>query len=278
MKNFHHRVNPVRWVALMGLASMAVSASAQIALTNPSYVGANNYVNDFNGGSTYSVKWNGRDTLNDGTNSFQAYCIDPKTGYQWGQSVYTTASLSSFLTTTLSDGKTGYQQEFASSSYTGLSYTAQAVATVQNNLVNLFSHAYTDVGSSQVKAQAFAYVVWEIMGDAVSSTSRTSGALRSAGLDTTMNGDALELQIDAYLAALSSNSWGNVNGANLLATTNYTYTVYYDPTPHTAQNFLTVTPGTGTPTNGTVPVPGSLALAGLGLMGLASVQRRKAKR
>ena len=60
MKNFHHRVNPVRWVALMGLASMAVSASAQIALTNPSYVGANNYVNDFNGGSTYSVKWNGR--------------------------------------------------------------------------------------------------------------------------------------------------------------------------------------------------------------------------
>lgn len=276
MKNFNHRVYTVRWVALMGLAGLAVSASAQIALTNPSYVGANNYVNDFNGGSTYAVKWNGRDTLNDGTTSFQAYCIDPKTGYQWGQSVYTTASLSSFLTTPLANGQTGYQQEFASSGYAGLSYTAQAVATVQSNLVSLFSHAYNDVQANQVKAQAFAYVVWEIMGDTVSATSRTSGALRSAGLDSTMNGDALEVQIDAYLAALSSNSWASVNGANLSTTTNYTYTVYYDPTPHTAQNFLTVTPASGTPTGGTVPVPGSLALAGLGLIGLAGTQRRKA--
>jgi len=282
MKNSKFRVNPVCWAALVGLTCFAASASAQTALTNPSYSGGWGYVNDFNGGSTYTEDWTGRDTLNDGTKSFQGYCIDPKTGYQWGQSVYTTASLANFMTTPLSGGLTGYQQQFAASQYAdwNLAYSAQNAATVQSNLVSLFSHAYADSQASDLKAQAFGYVVWEIMGDTVSSSSRTSGALRSSGSDATSyavgsgSRDSLEIQIDAYFAALSNNSWTLVNGVNLSTATNYTYTVYYDPASHEAQNFLTVTPGTG----GTVPVPGSLALAGLGLMGLVRVQRRRAGR
>jgi len=283
MNHFNRRVNPVRWVALMGLAGMAISATAQTALTNPSYVGGWGYVNDFNGGSSYSQDWTGRDTLNDGTKSFQGYCIDPKTGYQWGQSVYTTASLANFLGTPLSGGLTGYQQQFAATQYAdwNLAYTAQTnTAAVLSNLTNLFSHAYADSMTSDLKAEAFGYVVWEIMGDTVAANSRTTGALRSSGSDATSyavgsaSRDTLEVQIDAYFAALSSASWSNVNGANLSTATNYTYTVYYDPAPHAAQNFLTVTPSTG---GGSVPVPGSLALAGLGLMGVAGAQRRKAK-
>jgi hypothetical protein len=154
---------------------------------------------------------------------------------------------------------------------------------VKNELVSLYSHAYADSLTSILKAQAFAYVVWEIMGDAINASSRTTGAIQSAGTSLTLTGtaDPLEGQIDAYLAALSSNSWTAVNGANLSTATTYAYTVYYDPattaSPHQAQNFLVVTPGSGGATGGTVPVPGSLALAGLGLIGLAGVQRRKTK-
>lgn len=282
MNLFSLRVNAAALVAGLALTGMVAPASAQIAVSDQGILGGSIYVNDFFGGSTYSQLVIGPHNLSDGTKQFQAYCIDPFTGYQWGQSVYSTASLSSFLNTKLSDGNTAYQQQFASYGAGVTGYAIQSATTVLNNLTNLYSHAYGDGMSSALKQTAFAYVVWEIMGDTIAANSRTTGAARSSGLDTALNAvgsgsrDALETQIDAYMAALSSNSWTSVNNANLTATTNYTYTVYYDAAPHTAQNFLTVSPATGGGTGGTVPEPGSLVLAGLGLVGLLRLKQRKA--
>lgn len=259
-----------------------VAAGAQtITLTNPGPdKGRTNYVNNFNGGTSYSASWTGADWVSDGTSTFWAYCIDPKTGTKWGQAnTYASASLNSFLNTPLNNtnpASTGYQQQMSGVGYGGLSYSIQNTALVETSLMSLFSHAYDDSLTSATKAAAFGFAVWEIMGQ--SSYSRTSGALRSAGSDATSyavgsaSRDSLEVQIDAYLSALTANSWANVNGADLSAATSYIYTVYYDPTTHTAQNFIKVTP---TPA---VPEPATLALVGAALLGMTSVSRRRARR
>lgn len=258
------------------LVLFQVAAGAQtITLTNPGPdKGATNYVNDFNGGTSYSAKWTGADWVSDGTSTFWAYCIDPKTTTKWGQAnTYASASLNSFLNTPLNNtnpASTGYQQQMSGGGYGGLSYSIQNTALVETSLMSLFSHAYDDSLTTATKAAAFGYAVWEIMGE--STYARTSGALKSRGTTASADSDALETQINAYLSALTANSWANVNGANLSAATSYVYTVYYDPTTHTAQNFIKVTP---TPA---VPEPATLALVGAALLGMTSVSRRRARR
>lgn len=266
------------------LAMAHTGAGAQtLELYQQSSKGNTNYINNLNNGTTYGASWTGAQNISlaaDGSNAFWAYCIDPMTTTKWASgttnlNVYTSASLNSFLNTVLpASGKTGYQEEMSSGGYTGLAYGIQTASLVENSLVSLFSHAYADSLTSNTKAAAFGYAVWEIIGQ--SAYSRTAGALRSAGSDGTSyavgsgSRDTLEVQIDAYLTALTSNSWGSVNGTNLTAATNYLYTVYFDPNPHNAQNFLSVT---NAPPVG-VPEPGSLALAGLALVGAYGSRRR----
>lgn len=245
-------------------AFVAGSAGA-VTLNSSSSLGSTNYLNNFNGGSTYYQSWTGANQISDGSSTFWAYCIDPKTNTAWGSNVYTTASLNSFLNTPYGASNTsGYAQQMASGGYNNLSYGIQNAALVESKLTTLFSHAYADSLSdpSGVKAAAFGFTVWEIMGQ--SSYSRTGGALRSIG-SYPNGGDALQTQIDAYITALNTNSWGNVRGVNLSSARNYTYTVYFDPAPHSAQNFLRAT---------AVPEPGSLALAGLALAGVFWMRRK----
>ncbi|MBK7060434.1 MAG: PEP-CTERM sorting domain-containing protein [Rubrivivax sp.] len=161
--------------------------------------------------------------------------------------------------------------------YTGpplLTYAAQGASTVLNNLVNLYSHAYADSLTSKDKATAFGYVVWEIMGDSINGSSRTSGALQSKGTNQS-NPDTVDAQIDAYLLGLSGGSWGT-----LTTVQTYTYSVLYNSgnnPNHVGQNFLRVSnPGGGNQGTGNIPEPGTIALAGLALLGTFRASRRKA--
>jgi hypothetical protein len=249
--------------AVFGSAVLLAPAQAQAQVLNSSGSLGEAHALSLNAGASYASTWRGANSLNDGASTFWAYCIDARTGYTNG-SHYTATSLSNFL------GATGrYASQFGQAAYTSTAstgYVAQHVATVQNSLINLFAHAYADSLTSAVKAAAFSYAVWEIMGE--TSYNTNTGGLRSNEVS------AWRTQTDAYLSALSTNSWSNVNGVNLNSAMSYLYTVYYTAAQGASQSFLRVTQNTGTG----VPEPGSLALTLVGLLGVGHMVRRKRQR
>jgi hypothetical protein len=244
------------FATVVGAALGLTSAHAQVLNANNSLGEAHSI--STNAGASYASMWRGANGFSDGASNFWAYCIDPRTSYV-NNSQYTNTSLANFL------GASGrYASQFGQASYTSTAstgYVAQNIATVQNSLMNLFSHAYADSLTSGVKAAAFSYAVWEIIGE--SSYNTNTGGIRSNEVS------AWRSQTDAYLSALSTNSWSNVNGVNLNAAMSYLYTVYYTSAQGASQSFLRVTQNTG------VPEPGSLALTTVALLGLATVVRRR---
>lgn len=205
--------------------------------------------------------------------SFWVYCLDPLVNAS-SPAAETPTGLTAFL------GSTSY---FGNGAYTtvGGGYAKQAAATVQANLVELYNHAYADSLTNNIKSAAFQYAIWEILGETEANYGTSAGGLKATGgVGGVGNIDsAFRTQADAYLTALTttgseSAAWTSVNGANLSAVQNYTYTVYVPNPGVTSQAFLGVVTSTNTNTNG-VPEPGTGVLAAMGALAWIGVRRRK---
>lgn len=264
-------------VAVASLWVVAGAANAQVTLSNSGSAGSTTYYS-FNNWSTYG-SYSPRLTLSDGTSSFQAYCIDPKTGVTFPNQFSVITGLDNFFGGTTS----AYATQIARTGYSGmgLSNDAATQTAVKNNLIELFSYAYNDSLLNATNAAAFGMAVWEIiLQDGSANNSGTgfaynAGRLSNRGTNTTQDNDAVEARTSAYLSALSNNTWGTGSTTGLGTATNWTYTVYYDNTSPSAQSFIRVTSGGSG--GGGVPVPATLALAGLGLV-LAQRARAKSAR
>ncbi len=260
------RVGMVAVAGFVALGAVSQAQALSLSVTGNKYQTAPISFSNSSTTGVYNQAMGGIQ-VNDGSSSFWVYCIDPLTSYGTPNQ-YSTSSLYSYL------NGGSYDAQFAQTPYTSKApyYDNQDKTNILNKLVALYSHAYNDATSptsSTTKSAAFQYTVWELMGEAAYGSN--SGGLRlgsavSAGFKT---------QVDAYLTALNTNSWGNVNGANLSTADNFTYTVY-TPTPTGgSQAFLRVVSSTTTDTGNSVPEPGTLGLAAAALGGLAYARRRK---
>jgi hypothetical protein len=246
---------------LVGAQTLTATGVNKYTTTNYS----NNSGGSFGNGNVGALEFN----YNSGSN-FWAYCIDPGTGAIL-PGAYTTSTLDVFLNGT---GTSGYASEIGRGGiYSGLSVTAASQLQVLNDLKELWGHAYSDSLTSNIKSAAFGMAAWEIImqngGATGTSYAVNSGSMQSHGSNTVFDADSLEAQTTAYLSALSTNNWA---GISLGATTSWNYTVYFDGSAPVSQTFLQATAVSPS----VVPEPGSFALAGLALLGVASARRRVA--
>jgi len=259
MKNIDLRAKaPFAAMALLACLGMGQAMAASTVL-NTNGVKNTTTVDATFGSSAKTVSAGAFQVKDSNNDAFWVYCLDPLTAYKAGAS-YNTASLGDFLT--LGGANSSYNKLFTNPAYSGATpYAAQNTTTVLNKLVSLYSHAYNDSLSSVTKSAAFQYAVWEIEGESAYSSSK-------GGLTTSTAG--VKAQADAYLTALTDNTWTSVNGLNLSATKNYTYTAYVSSPLGGSQTFLRVTDASNK-----VPEPGSIALVSLALFGVAYTRRSK---
>jgi hypothetical protein len=253
-------------VTALSVVTVAAQASAELKRTGTPGFGDNNLqLNNFSGGTSYGGQWLGAEQFTYGGGSpFWAYCIDPKTIAGLPSTAYTMADLAVFMS-----DPNGYAGQMTSPGYTGLSgYGNQSnTAVVASRLRALYSYAFQDSFSNAQKAAAFGYAAWEIMGSPTASNlARTTGGGLLAVSDGSADGNAIATRVDQLLTAVNTNTAAGWSAIGLNTAFSYVYTVYYDPAPHSTQNFLTAR----------VSAPGTLALAGLGLLGAAFLRRRSA--
>jgi hypothetical protein len=258
-------------VTALSAVTLAAQATPQLAATGLSTGDNNLRLNNFSGGTTYGSQWLGAQQFTYGGGSpFWAYCIDPKTSTTLPSTGYTMADLAAFMS-----DSAGYAGQMTSSGYTATmaanGYGVQTnTAVVASRLRALYSYAFQDSLGNAQKAAAFGYAAWEIMGSPTASgLSRTSGSGLLAISDGTTDGNTIAARVDQLLTAVNTNTAAGWAAIGLNTAFSYVYTVYYDPAPHSTQNFMTARP-TG------ISAPGTLALAGLGLLGAAFLRRRNA--
>lgn len=241
--------------------------------------GSSSYVNT-SGGTTYGLS-RGVQILRESTSAqqFQAYCIDPKTTTNFSYE-YATTDLNTFFTGGSGGyASSGYHNQLNNGKYANLLSGGKdnlaGGTAVRDNLNELFSYAYADSLQSGTNATAFGLAVWEIiMQDGTSASagfSATAGQFRAMGSTNANDNDAIQSRFNTYLSALNAaNEAGGWSNIGLGSKSNYSYTVYYTSAPSFGQNFIRANP------TSSVPVPGSLALAGIALIGMVRVRRSKA--
>jgi len=242
-----------QWLAVAACAVGALAPSLASAQTTPLYnTGASK-----SNGSALGAR--GADTTGNGVSAddFWVYCIDPNTGFTGGTTYTVISGLDNYLINNVGTRtQTYYKEEFSTGAYaaTGGFGDLTTPATVKTRLDELFRYAYADSLTSTVKSAAFQFSVWEVLGDATLS--------RTAGFNTTTDA-GISSQVDTYLNALNSHTWGS------LTSTAYNFTIYM--ALNTSQGQIRVTP---LPSGNGVPEPGSMLLAALGGAGLLASRRR----
>ena len=209
---------------------------------------------------------------------FWVYCVDPLTTSKLASS-YATSTLDSFMGVTLNSSGTATGGNGAASAYKTL-YTSGAYATVDNyeyqsgtvnlynNLVELYSYAYKDSMTSNIKSAAFQYVLWELLGDAgsgVADPTKSGGAYF-----TNTNYELVRTQAEKYLDALNNANESFWTTSLGLSKSAYNYTVYKSTASPSSQAFVAVSDKPSS-----VPEPGSIALAFAAFGAVAYVRRRK---
>lgn len=209
---------------------------------------------------------------------FWVYCVDPLTTTKLS-STYSTASLDSFMGVTLNAGGTATGGNGASSAYKtlftnsvygpadGYEYQSGTV-NLYNNLTELYSYAYKDSLTSNTKSAAFQYVLWELLGDG--SSGAANPTIGGGAYFTTGSYESVRTQAEKYLDALNNANESFWTSSLGLTKSAYNYTVYKSTASPSSQTFLKVADKPGS-----VPEPGSIALAFAAFGAVAYTRRRK---
>jgi len=224
-----------------------------------------------NGGPNFGTSA-GTMNINDGTNNYVAYCIDPLTSLTNPNKPYVLQTLGTYLT----QGG-AYDTQFLQTRYVdagtgsaGELFTNQRTV-LQSRLEELYKYAYKDSLNDATNGAAFQYAIWELVGESDAQLGAGVGGLKMTG---NANAAARANQyLSALTAASEATAWSNL-GLSANANT-YIFNVWVPNPQLGSQAHVFVTEGG--PTGGSnVPEPSTAALGLLGV--LAAMRSLKARR